>query len=674
MAARLGILAGGGDLPARLAQAARASGREPVLVAFEGHTEPATVEGVPHLWSRFGAAATILDFLRAQGVAELVFAGPVRRPSFSEIRPDWRAAKFLAKVGARALGDDGFLRAIARGLEEEGFRVVGIQDILRDLLAPAGNLGAVVPDAAAELDIARGVEVARALGALDVGQAAVVQQGLVLGVEGIEGTDALIARCGGLRRDGPGGVLVKVKKPQQDRRLDLPTIGVRTVEGAAAAGLRGIAIEAGGALLMDRAATIAAADGAGLFLVGIEPKVPVAASKELVLFLVAGEPSGDLLGARLMAALKARADRPLRFVGVGGPRMVAEGLETLFPMADLAVMGVVAAAARLPLLIDRINRTVAAIRDIHPQAIITIDAPGFCFRVGRRLRRGRHPVRDVPLIHYVAPSVWAWRPKRAKKVAQFLDHLMALFPCEPPWFLREGLGCTFVGHPIIESGADQGDAAAFRARHGLAPSARLLVVLPGSRTSELRWLLPDFRAALALLAPARPDLVAVVPTVPHLAAQVRSAVADWPLPVVVVEGDQDKYGAFAAAEAALAASGTVALELALARLPGVVAYRLNWLAGEVYRALIKTKYVNLVNIMHEREVVPELIQDKCRPDRLAAAVARLLDDPEARQAQVDGLIEVDRWLGAGGEAPSVRAAAVVWRLATGADRQEKEQG
>ncbi len=273
MAARLAILAGGGNLPARLAMAARGAGREVVCIAFEGHTDPATVAGETHLWVRIGAAATTLEFLRRHDVVDLVFAGPLRRPSLAEIRPDWRAAKFLVKLGTRALGDDGILRAVSRGLEEEGFRIIAIQDILNDLVAPAGPLGTYRPDAVAETDIARGVEVAQALGRLDVGQAVVVQQGLVLGVEGIEGTDALIARCGLLRRLGPGGVLVKVKKPQQDHRLDLPTIGVRTVEAAAAAGLSGIAVEVGVTLVMDRPELIAVADRTGLFVIGINPGI-----------------------------------------------------------------------------------------------------------------------------------------------------------------------------------------------------------------------------------------------------------------------------------------------------------------------------------------------------------------------------------------------------------------
>ncbi|MGQ9371398.1 LpxI family protein [Azospirillum sp. A39] len=268
---KLGILAGGGVLPARLAAAVRGSGREVFVVAFEGHTDAATVRGVPHLWSRFGAAGSIIARLHAEGVGDLVFAGPVRRPSLGELLPDWRTARFLARVGSRAFGDDGLLRAVTRELEEEGFRVIGLHEILGDLLTPRGPLGARLPDEAARRDIVRGVEVARGLGALDVGQGCIVQHGIVLAVEAIEGTDAMIERAGPLHRSGQGGVLVKMRKPQQDRRLDLPTIGTATVENAAAAGLAGIAVEAGGSLVVDRAAVAAAADRLGLFVVGVEP-------------------------------------------------------------------------------------------------------------------------------------------------------------------------------------------------------------------------------------------------------------------------------------------------------------------------------------------------------------------------------------------------------------------
>ncbi len=268
--AKLAILAGGGTLPARIAKAVRGQGREVFIVAFDGHTDPETVAGLPHVWSRFGAAGTILRRLHEEGVGEVVLAGPVKRPSFTELMPDWRTARFLARVGTRALGDDGLLRAVVREVEEDGFRVVGLHDLLKDLLTVIGPVGRLVPDGDAERDIVRAVEVARAMGALDVGQGAVVQQGIVLAVEAIEGTDAMLDRCAALARPGPGGVLVKVKKPKQDRRIDLPTMGITTVEKAAAAGLRGIAVEAGGSLLVDRSAVAEAADRLGLFVVGIE--------------------------------------------------------------------------------------------------------------------------------------------------------------------------------------------------------------------------------------------------------------------------------------------------------------------------------------------------------------------------------------------------------------------
>ncbi len=269
MAGKLGIVAGGGDLPARLIEVCRERRRDVFVVALEGHTDPETVKDVEHVWLRLGAALDALEPLRAAGVEELVMAGPVTRPSLAELRPNLRATRFLAKVGGFALGDDGLLRGVIHGLEEEGFRVVGVDDILDDLIAEAKTYGRLAPDTQARRDIERGIEVAKATGAQDIGQAAVVQQGLVLGVEAVEGTDALLSRCGEVRREGPGGVLVKVKKPGQERRADLPTIGTHTVAGAAAAGLRGIAVEAGGTLIIDAAKVAAAADEAGLFVVGI---------------------------------------------------------------------------------------------------------------------------------------------------------------------------------------------------------------------------------------------------------------------------------------------------------------------------------------------------------------------------------------------------------------------
>jgi DUF1009 family protein len=265
---KLGILAGGGSLPARLVERCRDLGREVFVLAFEGEANPALLTGVPHAWVRMGAAATGFRILKENGVKELVLAGGVRRPTFTSLRPDWRAARFFARIGMRALGDDGLLTAVMRELEAEGFTLVTVASILGGILAEAGIYGRHRPDAQAEVDIAHGFSLAKALGALDIGQAVVVQQGIVLGVEAIEGTDALIGRVGSLKREGPGGVLVKVKKPGQDERADLPTIGPMTVEKAAASGLRGIAVEAGATQILDRDALVAAADRLGLFVLG----------------------------------------------------------------------------------------------------------------------------------------------------------------------------------------------------------------------------------------------------------------------------------------------------------------------------------------------------------------------------------------------------------------------
>ena len=379
-----------------------------------------------------------------------------------------------------------------------------------------------------------------------------------------------------------------------------------------------------------------------------------------LVFLIAGEPSGDLLGARLMAAMKRKADGPIRFAGIGGDRMIAEGLETLFPLHELSLMGIAELLPRLPNLIRRLKQTAVEIRNRRPDVVVTIDAPDFCFRIAKRLKGS-----GIPFVHYVAPTVWAWRPKRARKIAAFLDHLLALLPFEPPYFEREGLPCTFVGHSIVEGGAASGDAGRFRTKHGIPPGARLLTVLPGSRRSEISRLLPDFKATLERLAPSHRGLVAVVPTVPHVRDTVAAEVAGWPVPVILVEGDQDKYDAFAASEVALAASGTVALELALARLPAVIAYRMHPVTVGLYRRFIHVKYANLVNIMLDRMLVPEFLQENCTPENLADAVGRLLDDPAARAEQRDGVAEVARWLGQGGPPPSERAADVVFGILEG---------
>ncbi len=379
--------------------------------------------------------------------------------------------------------------------------------------------------------------------------------------------------------------------------------------------------------------------------------------KEPLVFLVAGESSGDLLGERLMMALKEL--RPgVRFAGVGGPRMVRAGLDSLFPMDELAVMGLAEVLPHLPRLMARIRDTAQEVLRLAPDALVTIDSPDFSFRVAKKVKAAG---RGIPLIHYVAPSVWAWRPGRARKIASFLDHLLALLPFEPPYFEREGLPCTFVGHLAIEDegGGARGDGQSFRQSHGVSKKRPILCVLPGSRSGEVARLAPVFGQALGLLAGRHPGLLAVVPTVPHVEAAVRKMVADWPVESLVVSGIDDKFDAFAAATAALAASGTVTVELAAAGVPTVVAYRVNAFSAWLARRLIKVDHVSLINIVLDCSVQPELLQDACTPKRLAESTHILLSDDAARRSQIVQAEKALKALGKGGSSPSYRAAEAV---------------
>ena len=371
------------------------------------------------------------------------------------------------------------------------------------------------------------------------------------------------------------------------------------------------------------------------------------------IFVTAGEPSGDALGGALIAALRERTGAGLRVAGIGGECMAEQGVSSLVPLSDLAVAGVAEVLPRAPLILRRVRETVQAIRQLRPDAVVTIDSSGFSWRIAHRLRRQGE---RLPLIHYVAPMVWAWRPGRARRLARWYDQLLALLPFEPPYFEKAGLACSYVGHPVIESGADRGDAARFRAIHGIADDELILTVLPGSRSGEARRLLPVFGAALrrleAMLGPFR----VAVPTVENVADAVTAGVVDWPSRPLVLRGAEAKYDAFAASRAAMAASGTVALELALARLPMVVAYRLNPLTEALLDRVLQVRRVSLVNLILDRPLVPELLRGECTPERLAAAVAELVRDERVRSTHIEGYDEAVRRLGSAGPSPSRNAA------------------
>lgn len=370
------------------------------------------------------------------------------------------------------------------------------------------------------------------------------------------------------------------------------------------------------------------------------------------IFVVAGEPSGDALGGRLMAALQELTQGRVRFTGVGGPAMTAQGIDSLFPMEELSVMGLTEVLPHLPRLIRRVRQTAAEIDAVAPDVVVTIDAPSFAQAVVKRIRS-----RAIPKVHYVAPTVWAWRPWRVRKIRRHFDLVLALLPFEAPFFERAGIRCTFVGHPVVEYGVLQGDGAGFRRRNLISSEDTLICVLPGSRRGEVSRLAAEFGRTLALLGQERPGLRAVVPTVPGVAGLVKRLTADWPVPTVVVEDSDEKYAAMAASNAAIAASGTVALELGLAGVPSVIAYRVTAVTALLLRFLVRVRFANLLNLILGRAVVPERLQADCRAEILAADVEALLGPAGA--AQIADLKPALAALGVEGELPSRRAGRAV---------------
>jgi len=375
-----------------------------------------------------------------------------------------------------------------------------------------------------------------------------------------------------------------------------------------------------------------------------------------VIYLIAGEASGDMLGGRLMAALLAR--RPeLRFAGIGGEQMARQGLTSRFPMRELALMGLLEVLPKVTALRRRLRETVADITAQRPAVVVTIDSPGFTLRVLRAIA----PL-GLPRAHYVAPQVWAWLPGRVRHYGGLWDRLLCLLPFEPAFFARHGLPATFVGHPVLESGADTGDAARFRARHELAAETPVLTVMPGSRRTEVARMLPTFGAALRLVAASVPGLVPVVPLAGPVAEVVAAGAARWPTPPILLDTIADKHDGFAASAAALTKSGTSTLELAMAGVPMLVGYRVNKLSAAIARRMITVRYASILNLIAGQEIVPELIQEACTPERIAAALVPLLTDPAAAAAQRAVCRAVLAQLAPPVGTPSAAAAAEVLAL------------
>ena len=373
------------------------------------------------------------------------------------------------------------------------------------------------------------------------------------------------------------------------------------------------------------------------------------------IFLIATEESGDRLGAHLMKVLRQRLGGAVQFEGVGGRAMAGEGLTSLFPIEELSIIGFAAVVKQLPKILRLIGQTAAAVTEASPDVLVIIDSPDFTHRVAKRVRAGDA---KIPIVNYGSPSVWAWRPGRARSMLTYVDHVMALLPFEPEAYRRlHGPPCSYVGHPLTEQLATLRPGPAEQQRRDGAPP--VLLVLPGSRRSEIRHHMAVFGQALARLNDAGVAFEPVLPTMPHLQAAVAEALKAWPVQPRVVIGEKEKRAAFRIAHAALAKSGTVTLELALSGVPMVTAYRTSAVEAMVLRRVLNVSSVILANLVIGENVIPEFLQEDCTPEKLAQALREVLGDSALRRRQIEAFAKIDRIMSTGNQPPSVRAADIV---------------
>ena len=376
-------------------------------------------------------------------------------------------------------------------------------------------------------------------------------------------------------------------------------------------------------------------------------------SNKIKIYLIAGEASGDLLGSRLMRALREKTSGNVEFFGVGGDTMEQEGLKSLFDISELSVMGIFEVIPSIPRVLRRLKETVDDICRHRPDVVVTIDSWSFCNRIHKSLRKLNLGIKQI---HYVAPQVWAWKKYRAKTMYKYIDELLTLLPKEPSYFTSYHLKTVFVGHPVIESDAIRAKGEDFRRKFNIAADKQIISLLPGSRHTEVSKLLPDFLKAASQLYELNPDICFALPTVRTVAQRVKKMIKASKLPIFVTETEADRYSAFQASSAAIAASGTVALELAICNIPHIIAYKVSPLTYILAKHLVKIKYVNLTNILLGRLVVPELLQEKCTPNNIVSEILELLKNGTAYERQMDGFAEVRQYLSCGNQTPSQNAA------------------
>lgn len=644
-------------------------------VVSRGHIEAIEgAEGTDRMLKRVAEAR------RARGDSER-YGVLVKRPKpGQDLRVDLPAIGPNTVLGAAAAGLAGIAvmsdhvlaanrsamiaNAVVRGLFIAGIKAgEGKRDTASFADVRTDVLGDLPINPAAEADVARAAGVLSALSSFGGGSAVVIDGGRILAVGTSEEPTAVAERVRTLRGNNTRrrGILVVGKKYPLDEPL---------VAASRDAHLTGIATTGNAAALEVSPSVIRLANSSAMFVASSQSET---GPEPLKIFLVAGEHSGDALGAKLIAGLKTQHPGPITFSGVGGEEMAALGFRSLFPIEDVAVMGPMSILPKLPRIVRRVYQTVDAAIAFAPDVVVIIDSPEFTHPIAKRIRK-RAP--HIPIVDYVSPSVWAWRPGRAKKMRPYVDHILALLPFEPEAHARlGGPRCTYVGHPLIEKLDDiqKADANGLASRLGLAPDRPVLLVLPGSRTSEVERLIDVFGEAVARVASSKGPIEVVIPAVRHLRDRIVAKTAAWTPKPHIIDPD-DKYAAMRLARAALAASGTVTLELALAGTPSVVAYKVDKVMANL-RFLLKVPSVVLANLVIGRNVYPEYLQEACTAENLANAIEPLLSDTDARSAQLEGLSLAPEKLRPAAASPSEAAAGVVLSVvAAQADGKSRRGG
>lgn len=599
----IGIFCGKGEYPKVVIDSCKRQGKDFCLLFIDDYSHSSVYPDVPKIAFKLGQVGKVLRFLKVNRVKKVVFAGHVKRPELWDLSLDLEGVKCLARLWKVLFGagDDALLRAISDFLKENGIELISGTNLLKGVFFSEGIFSERKPTEEEQAEIEIGIKESQILGIQDIGQSIVVSGDSVISKEDRSGTDALIDRCF-------DGILVKTSKPQQDFRMDLPVIGVQTIENLHRHNFRGIVVEADRTIILDKEEVLKKVDEYGLFLQAVKIR------KKHRVFIVAGEASGDYLGGRLIKDLK-KIDDDIEFVGVGGPCMEEAGIVNLYPISKLSIIGIWEVIGKIFYIKDLIKKTADTIVHYAPDVVITIDSSSFTHRVDKLVKK-RQP--NIPVVHYVSPPVWAWRSWRAKNLHKFIDKLLVLFPFEKEFYKDYKINTAFVGHPIASDDDMIRDDS-------LKSKDLTITLLPGSRPSELEHHMPIFKKFAEMMIEKHPEVRFYLPTVKTVAPLIKKYVENWKYKPTVSTKKMKKVKAYNLSHVAVAASGTVTLELAKMKLPFVAIYKTSFITYKLVKWLIKVPYVCLVNILAGKPLVPELLQDDCTPQKIFESVENLLN-------------------------------------------------